>query len=348
MVVDDSPLFLAKTSDLLKDRGYEVISRSGSKEALETFKEGKVDIVLTDIVMPDISGLELLTEIRNIDHGKPVVLMTGKADLSMALEAINKGAFDFVVKSDNDESFIAAVEKAEKHKHDVDDETSYKAELEKTVVKKSRQLDDSLVMVQGLTEELAIRLTRMAEYRDTITGNHIVRVGHYAGKVAETLGMPRDFIDKLIFASPMHDIGKVGIPDDVLLKNGRLSESEFKLMKTHSTMGFKILYGSKHPSLQMGATIAHTHHERWDGKGYPRGMKGEDIPIEGRITAVCDVYDALRGERPYKERMGHDEAVSLMVDGNDRQPPGFFDPELLEIFSELAPTFAAIYESLKG
>ena len=348
MVVDDSPFFLEKTSELLRERGYDVVSCTDSKIAIEKFKSGGIDIVLTDIVMPETSGLELLTEIRDIDPSKPVILMTGKADLAMAVQAISKGAFDFVVKSDDDESFVGAVRKAEAHKRLVDKDADYKSELEQTVQKTARQLDDSLVMVQGLTEDLALRLTRMAEYRDSVTGNHIIRVGHYAAKMAETLGMGREFIDKLAFASPMHDIGKVGIADDILLKKGSLTNEEFETMKKHASMGYEILSGSKHPSLQMAAEIAHTHHERWDGKGYPNGLAGEEIPIEGRITVICDVYDALRGERPYKHGISHEEAVRTMVGGNERQPPGFFDPKLLKTFSEIAPTFEAIFKSLAG
>ena len=346
MVVDDSPFFLEKTSELLRERGYGVVSCTDSKMAIEKFKSVGIDIVLTDIVMPETSGLELLTQIRDIDPSKPVILMTGKADLAMAVQAISKGAFDFVVKSDNDESFVGAVRKAEAHKRLVDKDADYKSELEQTVQKTTRQLDDSLVMVQGLTEELVMRLTRMAEYRDTVTGNHIVRIGHYAGKLAEAAGMGREFIEKITFASPMHDIGKVGIKDNILLKKGPLTTEEFEVMKDHTTIGDKVLSGSKHPSLQMAAEIAHTHHERWNGTGYPRGLKGEEIPIEGRITSIADVYDALRSRRPYKETMAHDETVDYMLEGNERLPHGFFDPELTEIFKDISPLFGTIYDSL--
>ena len=346
LIVDDSPLFLAKTSDLLKERGFNVVTCDKSKDALDAVGSNNIDIVLTDIVMPEISGLELLSEVRNIDPTKPVILMTGRADLPMAVQAINRGAFDFVVKTDNDESFVGAVEKAEKHKKEIEIDKSYKSHLEDAVVSTSRQLDDSLVMVQGLTEDLVVRLTRMAEFRDTVTGNHIVRIGHYAEKLAEATGMTREFVDQVNFSSPMHDIGKVGIPDRILLKEGPLTTEEFETMKTHSTIGYKVLTGSKHPSLQMAANIAHSHHERWNGTGYPQGLGGEDIPIEGRITSIADVYDAIRSRRPYKDSVAHDATVEYMLEGNERLPEGFFDPKLLGVFKDISSEFGTIFDSL--
>ncbi len=348
VVVDDDPYVLDSVSTLLQISGFEVKPFDGGEKALAAHALEGSDLVLTDVNMPSMTGIELLRKIRQMDPEMPVILMTAYAELNIAVSAIKEGAFDLIIKPYSPAHLIHAVDKGINFRWLRRLEKNYKEELEATVAKRTQELAEAFAMLRAMSIESIEKLTKAAELRDEDTGAHIARIGIYAERLAKVLGADEEFRNNILMAGAMHDVGKIGIPDSILLKQGPLTADEFEIIKTHTTIGEKILVGSQFPMLRMAASIAVSHHERWDGTGYPHRLKGEEIPLEGRIVMLVDQYDALRSKRVYKDAFSHEKTCSIILEGDGRTMPAHFDPAVHDAFRRTHLDFMAVYESKKN
>ncbi|GAB4119577.1 MAG: two-component system response regulator [Sideroxydans sp.] len=279
------------------------------------------DLLIVDYMMPGMSGTELVARFRARHAEIPVLMVTANSEQALRNQALQQGVTDFLTKPLDNTEFVARATNmlALRRSHK---QLSNHAEWLAEEVRKATQ---KLVEQE---RETIFCLAKAAEYRDPETGAHILRMAHYSRHIAENLGLPVEQQELLLEAAPMHDIGKVGTPDLILLKPGKLTEQEFSIMKQHAVIGYEVLDRGTSPLLKTAAEIAHTHHEKFDGSGYPRGLKGSDIPLFGRIVAVADVFDALTSERPYKKAWSVEAACDLL-----RQNSGsHFDPACIEAF----------------
>jgi putative two-component system response regulator len=326
LLVDDTPSNIKVLVETLRGDYRLAVATNGREAISDAMSASPPDLILLDVMMPEMDGYEVIGVLKNNDATRhiPIIFVTALSDEKDEHKGFELGAVDYIVKPINPPIVKARVRTHIALKKHQD-------RLEDLVSERTFQLHET-------TFEIVNRLARAAEYRDNETGLHITRMSHYCSIIGDALGMSGEECELLHHAASMHDVGKIGISDQILLKPGKFEKHEFETMKTHTTIGAELLSGHDSRLLKVAAVIAHTHHEKFDGAGYPRGLSEEDIPIFGRITSVCDVFDALTSERPYKKAWDVDRALSELINGKDSQ----FDPDMVDLFVENMPAILSV------
>lgn len=335
LAVDDELPNIKLLERMLVAKGFaHVLTAQDPRQVLALVQENDIDIILLDINMPYMDGYQVMEQLQAeipLDGLPPILVLTAQHSQDFRQRALDSGARDYVTKPfDADELFsrvknLLEVHQANKYM------TQENAILDERVRQRTEELQTAHELLHESRLQVVRRLGRAAEYRDNETGLHIIRMSKMAALIAKAVGMSDDECDLLLNAAPMHDIGKIGIPDHILLKPGKFEPDEWEIMKTHAQIGADILSGDDMPLLNMASDIALTHHEKWDGSGYPNGLKGEDIPLVGRITALADVFDALTSVRPYKKAWTVEDSVALIKDESGKH----FEPVLVEHFLDI-------------
>ncbi len=342
LVVDDDVQNLQAMEAMLVTQGYRVELAENGVVALDVVDSNPPDLVLLDAMMPGLDGFEVTRRIKFRPEGAriPVVMVTALSQMEDRVRALEAGADDFINKPVDKTEIRARVKSLLKVKSYNDHMANHQKELDEEVSVRTRELEQAFRRLKSANKETIVRLSRAAEYKDSNTGSHILRMSNYAHIVAIKLGYGEKDAEDLLVAAPMHDIGKIGIPDRVLLKAGSLDDDEWAIMKRHCEIGFSILSGSDSDFISLGATIAYTHHEKWDGTGYPNRRKGEDIPLAGRIVTIADVFDALTSRRPYKAPFSLETSFGIIREGRGKH----FDPKVVDAFFSVQEKILAIME----
>ncbi len=366
LTVEDERAIRESFRYYLEDCNYTVLEAENGRIGMEMVRLHRPDLVLVDLRMPEMDGLEVLAHVKEHFPDMPILVVSGTGVIQDAVEALHRGAWDYILKPVEDMSMLRyAVEKGLERARLIRENREYKEHLEEMVKTRTAQLETANKELTETRMQVIRRLGKAAEYKDNETGRHVIRVSLYCVVLAEGLGMDAEAVDLIFHGSPMHDLGKIGIPDRILRKDGPLDPFEWETMRTHTSVGSRmleplpaeefdlycrhttigedILGGSDSPLLEMARKIAAYHHEHWDGSGYPYGLSGEDIPIEARIVSVADVYDALASKRAYKDPFPEEKCIALMREASGT----FLDPTILEVFFQHIDKIHEIKEKWK-
>jgi len=331
LIVDDEENVRLLVSRIAAGEGYAFEMAASTAEALVKLAADEYSLLISDINMPGQDGIALLRAARQDYPDLAVIMVTAVDNRLTAKETLAMGAYGYVIKPFERNALIINISNALRRRELEIASKRHSEELEALVQQRTEELWQS-------RDETIQKLAKAAEFRDNETAQHTIRVGEYCGILARELGLAEDVCERIRAAAPLHDVGKIGIPDNILLKPGRLTPEEFTVIMTHSEIGYRILGDSLSEVLNLGGVISLTHHEKYNGKGYPNGLAGDAIPLVGRITAICDVFDALTSKRVYKEAMTVDEAM-VILQGERGQ---HFDPELVDLFAKNLAAMVAV------
>jgi len=354
LLVDDEETNLNLLNSLCHKMGYDCLTAHNGSQAVEAATSQNPDLIMMDVIMPQMDGFEATRKLKSDPATShiPIIMVTAASSRDDKIKGIASGANDFITKPVDVQELSLRIKNNLKIKEYHDFLKNYSLTLEQQVKERTVKLENALQQRDQAVDKIKagyidtiFRLTLAAEYKDGHTGNHIRRTSYYAKILTLELGLDKEFAETIYYAMPMHDIGKVGIPDAILMKPGPLTSEEWQIMKEHTTIGSRILKGSQSGILNLAQQIALTHHERWDGSGYPQKLSGEQIPLVGRIASVVDQYDAIRSQRTYKSRMDHRQTLRILTEGDDRSHPGHFDPGIMEIFRKRHQDFEEIYRA---
>ncbi len=350
LIVDDEESLRTVLREMIQSLGHESEIAQDGFEALAMLQM-KVDLVLLDVMMPGMDGFEVARRIRKdpVHSDTPIIMVTGLASRTDRLNAVAVGANDFISKPFDLTELRVRTESLLKMKEAQDQIKKHKTELEQTVDERTQalrkalsSLGDAQRKLQDAYLDIIRRLAVAAEYKDKHTSSHIFRMSRFSAMLARKVELPPGEVELILHASPMHDVGKIGVADDILLKPGKLSSDEWEIMRQHPTIGSHIMSESKSDLLQAGEIIAASHHEKWDGSGYPNNLSGDEIPLWGRICAIADVFDAVTSDRPYKKAYPNEKAFEII----DKGKGDHFDPTLAEVFLQSPEEIESIQEEV--
>ncbi|PCJ60066.1 MAG: two-component system response regulator [Candidatus Hydrogenedentota bacterium] len=361
LFVDDEPNFLNGVRRMLRPHRdeWDLTFAQSVDEAVECVQKASFDTIVSDVSMPVKTGLDLLSELRAMESfgSTPIIILTGNAESDLKRTALDLGATDLLNKPVTQEDLVARIKSTLRLKSYQDQLRDQNIILEEKVQERTFQLDLA-------RRDIVWRLAKAGEYRDEETGDHVIRVACCCKKLATSLDLPKDDIDTIFLTSPLHDVGKIGIPDCILLKPGKLNPEERSIIETHCRIGAAILRDApkgmdsflevtpknesqselKDSLLDMATVIALNHHEKWDGSGYPHGISGNDIPIAGQIVAVADVFDALRSVRPYKRSFSFEDSIEMMAKARGSH----FAPDVFDAFIDIAKDFEEVWSTYQS